>query len=101
MGMKDAETTPILQDAQSRLLRATLALYRAQEDAADAAAEVSRAAGKSLREVIVARFALITADRKLREAEEKRKAVIARIRRSDFEARGERWLRVAGGRSAA
>lgn len=91
---------PIISDAQTLLLRATLALYRAQEDAADAADAVSFAADKSAREIIIARFALATADRKLREAEQKRKAVIARIRRSEAEARGERWLRVADERAA-
>lgn len=91
--MKDAENTPILQDAQSRLLSATLAVYRAQEEADIAAAAVAGATIKSAPELIMARFALATADRKLREAEQKRRDVIARIRRDDAHARGERWLR--------
>ena len=86
---------PILTKDQSRLLSATLALYRAQASVDDAAAGVDRAAHKSRLEIIEAHLALCAAERSLRALEVKRADVVARIAREAAEARGERWLRVA------
>jgi hypothetical protein len=99
-GTETPTVQPILKDAQARLLRATLALYAAQAAVDDAAAEVDRAASKAFTDIIAARLRLNTAEIRLRESEQKRKDVIARIKRDDAERDGRPWLRVAGTRAA-
>jgi len=82
---------PILHDHQTRLLRATLAVYRAEAAVEAALAELARA---PVRYLVAARFRWLQAETQLDVAIAKRKAVIARIGRADAERSGQRWLRV-------
>lgn len=96
--MKEAEIPPILPDAQRRLLKATLAVYAAEAAVEQALDELVRV---HVRYLAAARSIWLHAEDKLDEAIEKRKAVVARIRRSDLEGRGMRWLRLVEKSKAA
>jgi hypothetical protein len=84
--------TPILAGAQSRLLKATLAVYRAEHAVEEALDELARVPDSF---IVAARFRWLQAETKLDLALAKRKAVIARIARDDAERDGRPWLSVA------
>jgi hypothetical protein len=91
MSAKTPESTPMLADAQSRLLKATLAVYRAEHAVDEALDELARVPDSF---IVAARFRWLQAETKLDLAVAKRKAVIARIARDDAQRDGRRWLRV-------
>lgn len=86
------KTESLTTEQRSELLRATLAIYRAEANVGNAIAKLSRAG--THRALVGARMRWLLAEQKLDDAKEKRDAVVARICRSQAEARGARWLNI-------
>lgn len=96
-GTKPPTDQPILKYAQSRLLKASLAVYAAEHAVDEALEELARAPDRFL---VAARFRWLQAEEKLDRAKQKRSDVIARIGRDDAERDGRPWLRVVRTRAA-
>lgn len=80
---------------QAELLKATLAVYAAENEVDAAATLFARASRANLGS---ARLMLAVAENRLITAQAARKGVIARIQRDEAEAAGRRWLKAVGGK---